>query len=171
MPRERDLEQLSAPRPPAATVAAPLREQPGARIRALQRAAGNRAAGRLLQRDAQVLALPPAQIGDQTYMPPELSLLERPGYVFLMEDPATAAVFGFARKYYERYRPNATIVTDKRTLGDVLDSIAAIPSAAGETTSSATAPRTARCSSARRPATRRARRRSRSSRRRSMPAS
>jgi hypothetical protein len=107
---------------PAAAVPAPALAQ---RVLALQRSAGNAAVSRLLTassrtvaREGPATATPPAPGGTGT-----AAVAPRVSYVFLMGDFKNDSFYLAAKEYFAHQVPNAIMVTDKRTLADVISHV------------------------------------------------
>jgi hypothetical protein len=97
-----------------------------ARVLALQRSAGNAAVSRWLSgssrrtlaRDGTATASPPAPGGTGT-----AAAAPRVSYVFLMGDFKNDSFYLAAKEYFVHQVPNAVLVTDKRTLADVISHV------------------------------------------------
>ena len=121
---ERELPAMRAGLGPAElAVGSAIAASPLAVLR-LQRAIGNRATVRALQRDNTA---PPAG----ATAPAAPKLLPRKDYVFVMEPPTTGSVFDLAEQYYKATQPGATIVDTKTSLGDIIDYLNASNTLAG----------------------------------------
>jgi hypothetical protein len=116
---DRDPEERA---PAAAPAHAPALAQ---RVLALQRGAGNAAVSRWLTassqravaRDGPATATPPAPGGTGT---PAAAPVPRVSYVFLMGDFKNDNFYLAAKEYFVHQVPSAILVTDKRTLADVI---------------------------------------------------
>jgi hypothetical protein len=95
------------------------------RVLALQRHAGNAAVsrwltaapGRTIARDEPATAAPPAPGGSPPAVVPRVS------YVFLMGDFKNDSFYLAAKEYFVHEVPKAILVTDKRTLADVISHV------------------------------------------------
>jgi hypothetical protein len=111
-------ERISEPERVSPTPLAPSPVAPASalvhRVLAYQRAAGNAAVSRwLLARDGAPTAAPPPSTSGAPAVP-------RVSYVFLMGDYKNDSFYKAAHEYFNHMVKGATMVTDKRTLADVI---------------------------------------------------
>jgi hypothetical protein len=120
--RIRETEE-AVPAPPEAATAGPAGPpQALQRVLAYQRSAGNAAVSRwLLARDTPTTAPSPPASGSAA--PNAAPPVPRVSYVFLMGDVKNDNFYLAAHEYFKHMVKGATVVTDKRTLADVISHV------------------------------------------------